>query len=130
VQRPYAPSPDIHGAINRAARHLPRGTLQVVDDDTTHDLEAATRALEAELRARDASRPMTDAELNSLVECGVGLERAIRRAQEAGAVNEPPGFAEAIDVWDRGRQFIREHEPPPLFGTAKWTDAAGGPGQN
>jgi hypothetical protein len=101
-----------------------------VDHDTTHDLQAATHALEAELRARDASRPMTEAELSSLVECGAGLERAIRRAQEAGAANEPPGFAEAIDVWDRGRRFMREHEPPPLFGTAMWTDAPSEPGQN
>jgi hypothetical protein len=76
-----------------------------MDDDVERDLEAATRALESELRAREGRRPMTQAELDALVECGAGLERALRRAQEA----EMPITEEAFAVWDRARQFVREH---------------------
>jgi hypothetical protein len=78
-----------------------------VHDDVERDLQVATRALEAELRARDDERPMTQAELDGLVDCAAGLERALRRAQEA----EMPITGEAFAVWDRARQFVREHEP-------------------
>jgi hypothetical protein len=77
-----------------------------MDDDVQHDLEAATRALEAELRSRDPARAMTQAEHDELVDCGAGLERALRRAQEA----EMPITEEAFAVWDRARLFVREHE--------------------
>jgi hypothetical protein len=79
-----------------------------MDDDVQRDLEAATRALEAELRSRDPDRPMTQTEHDDLVDCGAGLERALRRAQEA----EMPITEEAFAVWDRARLFVREHEVP------------------
>jgi hypothetical protein len=88
-----------------------------MDHDVERDLEAATRALEAELRARDRGRPMTEAEMDGLVDCGAGLERALRRAQEAAM----PITEEAFAVWDRARQFVREH--PPTQGPPMWVDA-------
>jgi hypothetical protein len=81
------------------------------DDDARNDLEATTRALEAELAARDEARPLSQAELDRLVDCGVGLERALRRAQVAGL----PITKEAFLVWDRAREFVRDHEPLPRF---------------
>jgi hypothetical protein len=93
-----------------------------MDKDARHDLEAATRALEAELRARDRSRAMTQPELDGLVDCAVGLERALGRAKDSGAVKETPGIAEAFEVWDSARQFVHEHEPTRAFSPPMWTD--------
>ncbi len=84
----------------------------VMDHDARRDLEAATRALEAELASCDDSRQMSQAEFDDLIECGVGLERALRRAQVIGM----PITEEAFLVWDRARQFVRDHEPAPRFG--------------
>ena len=99
-------------------------TLRTMDDDARRDLEAATRALEAELRARDESRPMTQTELDRLIDCGAGLERALRRAQAAGM----PITEEAFLVWDRARQFTRDHEPMSRFGRDMPSDEADDPG--
>jgi hypothetical protein len=82
-----------------------------MDDDARRDLEAATRALEAELASRDESRAMSQAELDRLIDCGMGLERALRRAQLVGM----PITEEAFLVWDRARRFARDHEPEPRF---------------
>jgi hypothetical protein len=93
-----------------------------MDDDARHDLEAATRALEAELRCRDRSRALTQPELDGLVECAVGLERALGRAKDAGAVKETPGIPEAFAVWDDAREFVHQHEPTRAFAPPMWTD--------
>lgn len=98
-----------------------------MDDDAGHDLESSTRALQAELRARETSQPMSEAELDRLVECGVGLERALRRAQVAGT----PITEEAVLVWDRARQFVDEHDHAQVLGRARQqSDAPDEPGRN
>lgn len=96
-----------------------------MDDDATRDIEAATRALEAELAGRDEARPLSEAELNRLVDYGTGLERALRRAQEAGLPIPP-----AADlVWQRARAFAHAHEPMRRFGRIPpWDDPPGAPG--
>jgi hypothetical protein len=97
-----------------------------MDDDVRRDLEAATRALEAELGARDDARPMTHAELDELVDCGADLEQALRMAQEA----EMPITEEAFAVWDRARQFVREHEPAQAYGLTMRSNAADEPNRS
>ena len=97
-----------------------------MDDDVRLDMQAATHALDAELRLRDDARPMTQAELDALVDCGAGLERALSRAQEAGM----PITEEAVAVWDRARQFVREHEPAHAYDWALRSNAADEPNRN
>jgi hypothetical protein len=97
-----------------------------MDKDARQDLEAATRALEAELRARDRSRPMTEPDHDGLVDCADGQERALGRAKDGGAVKETPGIAEAFEVWDSARQFVHEHEPTRAFGPPLWRERRSG----
>lgn len=74
----------------------------------------ATRALEAELGAREEARPMSDAELDRLLDRGAGLERALRRAQIVGV----PITEEAVVAWERARQAVDEHEQARVPGSA------------